>query len=155
MERRCDTCGRSYAAKRKSSRFCSDTCRVRASRGVRTPAAASAVEGKPLPVLEGEIVDDSMGPAQPQNDESPLVTATRAQLEKANVIESYLAQQALELARRIGNPHETGASIASLSRELGRVMREALEQSDEVDEVDKLTDEVAAKRKAKRGGRAG
>lgn len=31
--RKCDQCGREYMARRKTSRFCSDKCRVNAARG--------------------------------------------------------------------------------------------------------------------------
>jgi hypothetical protein len=54
-----------------------------------------------------------------------LVEAIRRELEEAERVDTVLGQQALELAGRIVSPLSTGASVATLSRELRTVMAEA------------------------------
>lgn len=105
MRRSCDSCGKPYEAKRKASRFCSDTCR---KRNQRTPA-------QPLTPIEDAMVS------------AGLVNATVRELEAADRLDSVLGRQALELARRIASPHETGASVASLSKEFRAVMEVAMD----------------------------
>ena len=118
MERPCDDCGRMYEAKRASSRFCGDTCKKRAQ---RRPA------GAPAPIAEAP------------EPTSGLVEVTRRTLEDAGRLDTVLGQQALALAQRLASPRETGASVATMSRELRAVMAEALRgvavAADGVDEM--------------------
>lgn len=103
MTRPCDVCSKPYDAKRPNSRFCSATCRQRNQRN-------------PAPVAE--VVPLGSNP-------SGLVEAIRRELEEADRVDTVLGQQALELAGRIVSPLSTGASVATLSRELRTVMAEA------------------------------
>lgn len=123
MQRKCDSCGKTYEAKRAASRFCTATCRKRAQR-------APSVVALPPP-----DVDDT--PSTPAA--SGLVSATIAELEEAGRLGTVLGQQAVELAKRVSSPHETGASVASLSKELRAVMESAMEgvgvASDPLDEL--------------------
>lgn len=61
MNRDCDHCGTPYQAQRKSSRFCSDTCRKMAAKArKRHPAVAlvpPAPEAEPAAGVEAAIVD--------------------------------------------------------------------------------------------------
>lgn len=52
---------------------------------------------------------------------------TARQLREAERFDTVLGQQALALARRIESPMETGASVASMSKEFRAVMVEALD----------------------------
>lgn len=136
MERSCDDCGRSYEAKRPNSRFCGDTCKKRAQ---RKPKVAAEPAG-PSPA--------AAVPSVP----SGLVEATRRELDTAGRLDTVLGQQALALAERVASPHETGASVATMSRELRAVMTEALKGvAAKADGVD----EVKARRDAKRARFAG
>lgn len=88
------------------------------------------------------------GPAAAQADESAespsesddLAAAVRQELLEANRLNTFYGRLAVELARRLAKPDETGAS--SLSKELRTVMEAALtgvkppEPVDEPDEVE-------------------
>ena len=109
MQRECGSCGRPYEAKRASSRFCGPSCRQRASR-------ASAAG---LPARVSTLNDESAPP-------SALEVVTARELEAVGRLESVAGQLAMELARRVASPHETGAAVAALARQLGATMTAAL-----------------------------
>lgn len=126
MQRECDSCGKPFEAKRKAARFCSDTCRKRNQRAPKPRAK-----------------DPS---AMPSTD---LVAVCERELQAASRLDTVLGRQALELARRIASPHETGSSVASLSKEFRAVMEAAMEGVGL--KADPL-DELRARREAKRAG---
>jgi len=75
-----------------------------------------------------------------------LIEAVERDLAAAGRLNTVLGQQALLLARRIGSPVDTGASVASMSRELREVMARAV---DGVPFAADPLDEIAARRAAK------
>jgi hypothetical protein len=85
MERLCDVCGAQYVAKRRTSRYCSPRCRMRARRGSIVPTLTKLHQGLAEP------------PAA-------LVEAVTVELEAAGRLNSSLGQQAILLAGRIGAP---------------------------------------------------
>ena len=102
MQRSCDVCLGSYEAKRASSKFCSDNCRLRAHRAPVVVAAAPVAAF----VTAAAFTEGS------------LTVATLAELEAAEMSASSLGQAALMLARRLDAPSmDTGSSIAALVRE--------------------------------------
>jgi hypothetical protein len=107
MQRSCDSCGKPYEAKRKASKFCSDTCRKRAQRS---------------PKLGPVFGPTSTG----LGDASVLYTTIMQKLEAVGRVDTVAGQQALTLAGRMSSPSETGAAVASLSRQLSATMAEAL-----------------------------
>lgn len=119
-------CGKTFQATNPRAKYCTSTCRSRGNR-----AGGSVVE---------------MHPPSPV-DESGLLTVTRNELSSAGVLDTVLGQQALELAARITSPMSTGASVASLSKELRVVMIEATAG---VQAVGDPLDELRARRDAKR-----
>jgi hypothetical protein len=129
MTRPCDSCGTPYEAKRAASRFCSSRCRVRSSR-----SPAKAVDAPAAPLTD---------PAT-----SGLLIATTAALEAAHVLDNALGQLAIEVSLRIVNPAETGASVASLAKQLRETMTAALNTSEEV--VADPLDELRRRRDRKR-----
>jgi len=129
MTRQCDACHEDYEARRAASRFCSPRCRVRASR-----SPANAVDAPTTP------------PSDPAT--SGLLIATRRELEASKCLDTALGQLAIEVATRIVNPGETGASVASLVKQLRETMTAALDGSEEV-VVDPL-DELRSRRDRKR-----
>lgn len=135
MIRNCDSCGLSYDAKRPNSRFCGQTCRKRHQRS-------------PEPKQVAEVVDLPPRPAP----ESGLVGVIVRKLTEVDRLDSVLGQQAVALAERIVSPYETGASVASLSKELRAVMESALAdvgvKADPVDDLKAFRDRkrVAAAR---------
>lgn len=129
MMRPCDVCGTPYEAKRKTSRYCSATCRVRASR-------AGGVESNVVQLPQPS--DDS--------DAGPLETATRATLVEVEKDAHPLGVALLSLARRLDNP---GAdSISSLSAGMKRYdeMLASLTRGHAQTAAQSYQDELAARR---------
>ena len=123
MQRSCSVCGRDFEAKRKDAITCSATCRSNRRNG------KSAIG----------------------NVDTPLVKATRAELQAAGKLDTRLGQQALVLAAAMS----AGAGAGPLSKELDRVMEAAIgfappraPAAGAGDEVD----ELRARRDAKRAG---
>ena len=94
MQRSCSVCGRDFEAKRKDAITCSATCRSNRRNG------KSAIG----------------------NVDTPLVKATRAELQAAGKLDTRLGQQALVLAAAMS----AGAGAGPLSKELDRVMEAAI-----------------------------
>lgn len=128
MKRPCDSCSAPYEALRPWSRFCSPTCRRRASRGALAPHALP-----PPPPGGGR-----------------LVRAVLAELEEADRVESPMGQAALLLARRIDENRDTGSAMASLHHEL-RVTLEAAVAGARVptSPLRLLRDDLAERRRAR------
>ena len=109
MTRICDCCGREYSAKRATSRFCSDVCRMRMKRSGKAPI---------LRVVE----------ALPERLETPgsLLGATLIALQEAGTLETPGGRLAVSLATRLDDPNssDSGSAVAALSRELRAVLAE-------------------------------
>ena len=129
MQRKCESCKRAYQATRPNSKFCGDTCRKRAQ---RSPKPATMKQPKAPPVL---VVG--------------LGAVTARELEAADRLDTVLGQAALVLARRIESPMETGASIASMTKQLRETLADALKGAAQA--ADPL-DEIRARRESKRAG---
>jgi len=127
MQRNCASCGVLYDAKRPNSKYHNDTCRKRAQRAPVKPA-----EMPPPPLLLGN---------------APLTAAVRSELTAAARLDSMLGQAALALAGRIDSPHESGASVASLVKQLRETMVDALKGAEKAADV---LDEIRARRDRKR-----
>ena len=91
MQRECDVCGRLYTARRASARFCSGTCgkRSQRARAAGIPSRASTSDDREAPPSE-------------------LARATIREPEAAGRLRTAAGQVAVELARRVASPHETG-----------------------------------------------
>lgn len=150
MMRKCDFCGNPYQAKRPQSKYCSTNCRVRNSRtpGPLPPTPVSSRKKKSGSAATSPSPGDAPVDLDANPSESALVRATRAQLENAGVVveESMLAQQSLRIAEQMSG-RETAGGMASLSKELSRVMAEALRSAPPL--VADPMDELRAKREAK------
>lgn len=134
MQRPCDVCGESYEAKRATSKYCSDRCKMRKARG-----AVTKTEGDKVPTLAPEHVD---GPVT----ESALVT-----LREAERVESPLGQAALALARRVDLGRDTGAGLAALVKQFEATLKSATaDVKSAASPLDTARDELA-KRRAARG----
>ena len=125
MTRSCNVCQRPYEAKRATSKYCGVTCRTRASRAGTTEA----------------VVADLPTPS------AGLEDALTRELDGAGRLDTWLGQSALELARRISSPHESGASIASLTKQLRETMADALKGAATADDA---LDELRKRRDSKR-----
>ncbi|MGZ4617166.1 MAG: hypothetical protein ACXV3F_00250 [Frankiaceae bacterium] len=127
MQRNCDSCSLPYTAQRPNSRFCSESCRKKASR------SPDRVEIAPIPA-------DSGG--------SSTRSRVLAELEAAGRAETYLGACALALAERIDQSTAV-MGYAALIKELRSTMDQALEGV--AKETDSL-DELKRRRDAKRAG---
>lgn len=131
--RNCDGCGRSYEAKRATSKFCSSDCRVRAHRQPKSAPSATVVL-----------------PAQPTPPTSAVAAATRAALDEAGRSETALGAATLALAARIDDgSREPGSAFAALVREHRAALAEALRGANQVANP---LDELRARRDQKRAG---
>lgn len=126
-DRTCDVCGAVYEAKRPNSKYCSPTCRKRASRGAPTAEVVTLPSSKP--------------------ESGPIETATRAELEAVDRLGSVFGQTALALARKLDTGRDTGAAMASLAKQLESTMSSATEG---VTAAADPLDELRARRDAKR-----
>lgn len=106
-------CAVMFVPKRSTARYHSATCRQRAGRARKAAAAAKAPDETP-----GEKAD------RDRADEHPLVKAVLDELTKADKHQSFNGQLALQLARKLVSPEESGAT--ALSKELRTVMATAL-----------------------------
>ncbi len=123
MNRECDACGTEYEAQRKTSRYCSTRCRMRASRRPEAPVAAEMPES------------------------GGLLEALRRELVEAGRLETALGQQAMALAVKLGSPSDTGSAMAAVSRELRAVREEALRGAgQDASPLSRARDELAARR---------
>jgi hypothetical protein len=133
MERACDMCGVTYAAKRPSSRYCGPTCRQRARRAGAARPVADPVAIRPV---VGGVAD-----------------ATRVELAAAGRLESSAGQRALVLAVLLDErPLGSYGSLAGWSREHGAAMAEALRDAQAARPALSAADEIRARRDAKRRG---
>jgi hypothetical protein len=128
----CAVCPTVFEAKRPTAKYCSPACRVRAHR------AGVSVQARPAP-------------ARRRLQEAPagVEAATAAELATAGRTATASGQSALALARRIDAGVDTGASIASMVRELRAALADALR--DAAVAVDPL-DELKAKRDRRAAG---
>ncbi len=123
MNRECDSCGVEYEAQRKTSRYCSTRCRMRASRRPETPVAAESP------------------------DNGGLLNALRRELADAGRLDTALGQQAMALAVKLASPRDTGSSMAAVSRELRAVREEALRGAgQDASPLSRARGELAARR---------
>jgi hypothetical protein len=112
VRKQCAVCPAEFEAKRAAAKYCSDRCRKRAQ---RQPQDAP-VRSEQAPVTGG---------ASPGG----LLAATEAKLATAGRLDGPEGQAALILAARVETSvfsAETGASVASLVRQLHATLAEAL-----------------------------
>lgn len=99
-------CDVEFEPQRSTAKYHSATCRQRAGRARKAAAAERAAEEK---------ADTSA--------EHGLVKAVRKELEDAKALESVPGQLALQFARRMANPEESG--LSAMSKELRLLLAEA------------------------------
>ena len=111
FERTCDECGKAYTARHPRSRYCSTPCRVRVSkRPSKIPAALGekAAEVKP----EAPLYDT-------------LAETVRHQLAEIEALGTISGVAAIRVAQQIDRGRDTGSAVATLTRELSRLIEEA------------------------------
>lgn len=114
----CEQCGEEFQAKRSDAKTCSATCRTRAKRSA------------------------------PESASTGIVAATELELKRLAALDTFDGQHLMTLATRMASGKETGAAVASLSRELSRVMQVVRATSthteDEVEKARRRRDEKRA-----------
>ena len=135
----CVGCSKSFEAGTARAKWCSSACRKRVQRAghaktAQEPAAAPADDVEPTP--------------------SALVDEVTRELVAAGRLTSFHGQLAVQLARRLSQPDESG--ISSLSKELRLVMAAALDGSAPtvaVEEPDEPDDEITKARRSREQAR--
>jgi hypothetical protein len=127
MQRACDSCGETYEAQRKASRFCSPRCRQRAQRG--------------------QVINLPDPETEPATD-GPLRSATLDELSAAGRQGTALGVAALLMATRLDSASDSAAGIAALTKQwqatLNAAMAGATKRAD-------LLDELKGRRDRRRG----
>lgn len=137
----CTVCGGEFEAARRTARFCSSKCRVRAHRAKKDPAAAAPAVVVALKAAAAGGGEEPAAAGKPPAAGPGRVEASAlAELEECGRVGTALGQAVLVLARRLdASERDTGAAVASLSKQLGDTMALAVagaaQQGDTVDEL--------------------
>ncbi|ABL80098.1 MULTISPECIES: hypothetical protein [unclassified Nocardioides] len=137
VDRTCEECGTPFVAKTKRGRFCGAACRVRANRRpTKTGRAVTAA------AQSGERPAPRVGAA-----DGGLEAQIRSSLESAGAMQTVAGTAALLLARQIGSGQDSGSAVATMTRELSRLMGEARAEAapKQRDGADDVMARVAAK----------
>lgn len=117
VERKCEDCGQPFTGKTKRARFCSDLCRVRANRRPskvgRAKERAAAKDAKVAAVEHEPVVYDT------------LEEQLRTSLTDLNALDTISGMAAVRVAQQIDKGRDTGSAVATLSKELSRLVGEA------------------------------
>lgn len=111
--RDCDECGTAYEAKRKTSKFCSPVCRVRANRRPSKVGKAKAAAAPEAPAK----------PPAPTYD--ALAEQVTASLTKMKAYDTIAGKAALRVAQQIDRGGDSGSAVATLSTQLMRLVDQA------------------------------
>lgn len=126
-------CGCTFEAKRKTAKYCSRKCSMRANRARARGDVPAAEPGRP-------------------QAQSRLEEVTRSELAAVRRVETSAGQAALVLAARIdAGGAETGSALASMVREHAAAMDRALAGVAPRDPVGARQDEVARRREQHAG----
>src|SRR5215471_15590890 len=129
MEMVCQSCGAVFDAKRKTAKYCTRRCSMRASRAGEL--------GEPTPAAPGQ--GKTKAPVT-----SHLERWTRHALEEVRRVDTWAGQAALVLAARIdGGGAETGSALASMIKEHAAAMERATKEAAPDDPVAALQNRVA------------
>ena len=140
MECRCSACGITYAAKRASSRFCSERCKKRAQRAPATQQSGKRRQARP----NAAVVP------MPQPDlTAGVAESTRRRLDEMGRLDTPLGQAAMALAHRLDDPRgDTGSAVAAMARQLQATLSAA---TADVRPAGDLLTELQARRDRKLG----
>jgi membrane-bound lytic murein transglycosylase B len=113
--RTCEQCGKSLEGRSPRTRFCDSACRGKAA---RQPAKVGTAKAK---ADAGEKPDDA--PAKPTYD--TLAEQLKESLTSAQALDTIAGMAALRIAQQIDRGGDTGSAVATLSKELSRLVAEA------------------------------
>ena len=154
-ERTCEQCGDGFSAGRRHARFCSDTCRSRKHRG--KPATQLTVVGGSVvktartakaPAKQTGGAEPNAGSAAPPAPTyDTLEEQVRQDLADVSALSTISGMAAVRIAQQIDRGGDSGSAVATLSKELSRLVGEAkVEAAPKTkDAVDDLAARVNAK----------
>lgn len=141
---RCEWCGQDFEAQSPRARFCSSSCRGKANR--RRPGLAEDVPGG-----SGEDRADPEAAARPERPPAPvydtLAEQVAATLSELKALDTISGRAAVRVAQQIDRGGDTGSAVATLSKELSRLVEEAKVESAPLrrDDVDDIADRASEK----------
>jgi hypothetical protein len=143
----CEWCGEELTSTSPRARYCDSTCRSRASRA--RSAGAEEIPEEP-PAKKRAAKKSTKSNATPEDGEHAFVTATRKELVDLAAADTMLGHQVITIAERMGRGAETGAAMASLSKEHSRLIAEIRARAkgteeDPVEAARRARDEKAAR----------
>lgn len=126
-ERTCAQCSKAFSAGRRHAKFCSETCRSRAHRG-KTPTTLTVVAepGKPAKAARTKKTTEPEAPAAPPAPTyDTLEEQVRQSLTAASALDTISGMAAVRVAQQIDRGGDSGSAVATLSKELSRLVGEA------------------------------
>ena len=168
----CEECGTSFEGKTRRARFCTTACRVRANRRPdkvgQARAEAEEVAAKPArgkrtatkkapakkAAAKRSTTRKSKAPGKPSAPTAPpapvydtLAEQVKQSLTDLQALGTISGMAAVRVAQQIDKGRDSGAAVATLSRELSRLVGEAKVESapNRRDKVDDIADRAAAK----------
>lgn len=126
FERTCEQCGAGFSSSRRQARFCGPTCRSRAHRG--KPALAAVPDD--APAAESTEAEKPANPRtakrhDPHRKYSSLEAQVRASLSAISALDTISGMAAVRIAEQIDRGGDSGSAVATLSKELSRLVGEA------------------------------
>lgn len=126
----CAQCGKTFGAQRKTAKYCSTNCRVKATNARKAQGV--------IPMRRDGAQLHAVPPANPSAD--GFAAATERRLTEAGRLDTYQGVAAMFAARLLDSGgQDTMSSMAAMLREYKASMREALEgaavAADPLDEI--------------------
>lgn len=145
LKRDCEECGTPFEAKTKRARFCKTACRVKANRRPTKIGRAKARAGGGD--VAAEVVELDASGAGVVEDDGGLVSQVRQTLQSIGALATVAGMAALRVARQIDKGEDSGSAVATLSKELSRLMAEARAEAAplQLDAADDVMARAAAK----------
>jgi len=131
IDRECEDCGRRFVAKSVRAKFCSDLCRVRASRRAGKVGKAKAAAAPKAPRTKGARAAEleAAAAAQPEKPPAPTYDALADQVTQSlTAMKAYntiAGKAALRVAQQIDRGGDSGSAVATLSTQLMRLVEQA------------------------------
>lgn len=146
MKRACVICGAPYEGLSERAKYCSSTCRSRASRGATTSQVVTDSETT-------QVTGSDIAPVvdlNPPVERGPVEAALFSELSDVDRAGSALGQAALTLARRVDAGRDMGTGLAALVRQMEATRASATaDVKSAASPLDKARDQLAERRAAR------
>lgn len=136
-QRECDECGKTYSTKSVKSKYCGPGCRSRVS---RRPGNIPAHLGHKALDSVADNGKPAASSAPPPPEYDSLADQIKASLDQAQAMNTISGMAALRIAQQIDRGGDSGSAVATLTKELSRLVVEAKAEAaprikDAVDDV--------------------